>query len=76
MERIIVQIEQAALAELDAVATDEASSRAALVREAIARFLAERRRSRELQAAVLAYREEPPDDLVADRDHLQRGWSD
>lgn len=76
MERIIVQVEDDLLAELDAVGAEEAVSRAALVRRAIALLLAERRRRRELDAVVASYRDEPPEDLVASADARRRAWPD
>lgn len=76
MERIIVQVEAGVVAELDALATDEAVSRAALVRHAIALLLAERRRRRELDAVISSYRAHPPEELVAPRHAQQRAWPD
>lgn len=76
MERIIVQVDDADLAELDAVGEEEALSRSALVRRAIALLLAERRRQRELDAVIASYRKEPPEDLVASAELRRRAWPD
>jgi metal-responsive CopG/Arc/MetJ family transcriptional regulator len=75
MNRIIIQIEDAALEELDSAAEEERVSRAAFVREAIVMALAERRRRRELQEIVDSYTRDPQEkDLLIPKDALRRAW--
>ena len=74
MERIIIQVEREELGELDEVAAEDATSRAAVVRQAIALFLGERRRSRELGDVVGSYEEQPPEDLLPAPEAQRRAW--
>lgn len=74
MDRIILQVTREDLVELDAVAASDATSRSAVVRDAIAHYLAARRRAKELAEVVASYEQRPPEDLVAAPDHLSRGW--
>lgn len=76
MQRIIVQVEPQELDELDDVAAQESTSRSALIRDAIALYLAERRRAQEFAAVVSSYRQEPAENLVAGPDAVRRAWPD
>lgn len=74
LRRIIIQLEDETLAELDdaAEATDE--SRAAFIRRAVEDALAERRRRRELERFVASYRKKPPEDLTVSKQAIRRAW--
>jgi metal-responsive CopG/Arc/MetJ family transcriptional regulator len=75
VNRIIIQIEDAALAELDDAASEERLSRAAFIREAVAMALAERRRRREIQEVIDSYTEHPQEkDLILPKEALRRAW--
>jgi len=73
MNRIIIQIEDAALAELDDAVREEGRSRAAFIREAVVMALAERRRRREIQQVIDSYKAKPAeDDLFLPREAIRR----
>lgn len=74
MQRIIVQLDEHDLAELDEAADQSATSRAALIRQAVAMFLGERRRGSEIARVVASYTDDPPEDLVPSSDHQHRAW--
>ncbi|MBI4730221.1 MAG: ribbon-helix-helix protein, CopG family [Acidobacteria bacterium] len=76
MKRIIIQVEDDTLAELDEAAREEAESRARFVRRAIEAALAERCRHRELQRVVRSFRRRPPGDLTASKAAVRRAWPD
>ncbi len=76
MKRIIIQVEEETLAELDRAADEEDESRARFARRAIEAALAERRRRRELQQVVDSFQTRPPEDLTASRGAIRRAWPD
>ncbi len=76
MKRIIIQVDEAILEELDRAAQDEAESRAGFVRRALEAALAERRRRRELERVVDSFRRRPPEDLTASKRAIRRAWPD
>ena len=76
MKRIIIQIEDDTLAELDLAAHEGAESRARFARRAIETALAERRRQRELQRVVDSFRKRPPEDLIVSKPAIRRAWPD
>lgn len=76
MKRIIIQVEDETLAELDEAAREEAESRASFARRAIEAALAERRRRRELQQVVDSFRSRPPEDLTPSKPAVRRAWPD
>lgn len=76
MKRIIIQVGEATLAELDEAAREEAESRAGFARRAIEAALAERRRRRELQHVVDSFGKRPPEDLTASKEAIRRAWPD
>jgi len=76
MKRIIIQIDEATLEELDRAAQDEAESRAGFARRAIETALAERRRRKELGRVVDSFRRRPPEDLTASKKAIRRAWPD
>lgn len=59
---------------IDEVADSEGASRAALVRDAIATALAERRRRQGLQAVVDSYATTPPEALTLPKRALRAAW--
>lgn len=74
MKRIIIQVEEETLAELDQAARDEADSRAGFARRAIEAALAQRRRREELGHVVESFRRRPPEDLTASKKAVRRAW--
>lgn len=76
MKRIIIQVEDDTLAELDEAADEEAESRASFARRAIESALDERRRRRELQRVVESFRKRPPEDLTTSKAAIRRAWPD
>lgn len=76
MRRIIIQVEEDTLAELDEAARDESESRAGFARRAIEAALAERRRRKELRYVVDSFRRRPPEDLTASKKAIRRAWPD
>ena len=77
MSRIIIQVEEDLLDELDAAAREDQTSRSAFVRDSIVLTLAERRRLRELQQVVDSYRQQPQEpDLVVPAASRRRTWPD
>jgi len=75
MKRIIIQLDEADLRELDAEAKSERTSRAAFVREAVLQAIAERRRKRELQEIVDSYAEKPQEaDLIPPLEAIRQAW--
>jgi hypothetical protein len=76
MKRIIIQVDEATLEELDRAAKDEAESRAGFARRAIEAALAERRRRKELARVVDSFRRRPPEDLTASKKAIRRAWPD
>ena len=76
MKRIIIQVDEATLEELDQAARDEAESRAGFARRAIEAALAERRRNKELGLVVDSFRRRPPEDLTASKKAIRRAWPD
>ncbi len=74
MKRIIIQVEEDTLAELDEAAREEAESRAGFARRAIEGALAERRRRRELEHVADSFRKRPPEDLTASKAAVRRAW--
>lgn len=75
MSRIIIQMEEDLLDELDAAAREDQISRSAFVRDSIVLTLAERRRRRELQQVVDSYRQQPQEqDLVVPAASRRRIW--
>lgn len=76
MKRIIIQIEDDVLEELDEAAHEGAESRASFARRVIEAALAERRRRRELQRVVDSFRRRPPEDLTASKAAVRRAWPD
>ncbi|MGH2748483.1 MAG: hypothetical protein ACRDKB_11220 [Actinomycetota bacterium] len=76
MKRIIIQVDEETLAELDQAARDEAESRAGFARRAIEAALAERRRRKELGRVVDSFRRRPPEDLTASKKAIRRAWPD
>lgn len=77
MKRIIVQLDDDALAELDEAADEDGASRAAVVRAALDGYLVERRRRRDLRRAVASFRRRPQDDdLIAPKRTVRGSWPD
>lgn len=77
MKRIIVQLEEDTLIELDTVAEQDGESRSALVRAALERFLAERRRERDLRRTFESFRRKrQEDDLIAPKRSVRASWPD
>jgi metal-responsive CopG/Arc/MetJ family transcriptional regulator len=76
MKRIIIQVEEDTLAELDDAAHAAAESRASFARRAIESALAERRRSRELGQVIESFRKRPAEDIVASKAAVRRAWPD
>ncbi len=76
MKRIIIQVEDDTLTELDEAAREEAESRASFARRAIEGALAERRRRRELEQVVQSFRRRPPEDLTGSKQAVRRAWPD
>lgn len=76
MKRIIIQIADDTLAELDEAAHEEAESRASFARGAIEAALAERRRRSELQRVADSFRRRPAEDLAASKAAVRRAWPD
>jgi hypothetical protein len=76
MKRIIIQVDEATLKELDEAAQDEAESRAGFARRAIETALGERRRRKELGRVVDSFRRRPPEDLTASKKAIRRAWPD
>lgn len=76
MKRIIIQVEDDTLAELDEAAHEGAESRASFARRAIEAALAERRRRRELQRVVDSFRRRSPEDLTSSKRAVRRAWPD
>jgi len=77
MERIMIQLDSATLAELDEAAKRESVSRSALAREAIEMALAERRRRMELEQVRDSFRQRPQEDeLLAPERALRKAWPD
>ena len=62
MKRIITQLDDADVDELDAAASESGTSRAAVLRTLVAQWRWERRRARDLEAVASSYREHPPED--------------
>lgn len=73
MKRIIIQIPDGTLKELDEAAK-ESGSRSSFVRQAIEAFLAERRRSRELQEVARSFQRQPQEDLTTPKSKVRRAW--
>ena len=67
VERIIIQLPRSVLKELNRVAKEEKTSRAAFARDAIELALAERQRNAEFAAIIKSYTENPddPEELAA-----------
>ena len=77
MERIMIQLDDSTLAELDEAARAESVSRSALAREAIEMALAERRRRVELAQVRESFEQRPQEDeLFAPRTALDKTWPD
>lgn len=77
MKRIIVQVDEATLSELDELADDRGASRSGVVRIALERFLAEIRRQRDLDRSIASFRRRPQDDeLVAPKRTIRKAWPD
>lgn len=76
MKRIIIQVGDDTLAELDEAANEMAESRASFARRAIEAALAERHRRRELERVVDSFRRRPPEDLTASKAAVRRAWPD
>jgi hypothetical protein len=76
VKRIIIQVEDDTLVELDEAAHEGAESRASFARRAIEAALAERRRRRELQQVVDSFRRRPPEELTASKAAVRRAWPD
>lgn len=76
VERIVVQVEDHEVADLDELARQERRSRSAIVREAIALLLAERRRRREFGQVIASYTAEPHEGLQSDPAAVRRAWPD
>jgi metal-responsive CopG/Arc/MetJ family transcriptional regulator len=76
MKRIIIQVEEETLAELDEAARDEAVSRAGFARRAIESALAERRRRKELERVIDSFRKRPAEDLTPSKKAIRRAWPD
>ena len=77
MKHIIVQIDEEFLSELDAVAEQDGESRSALMRSALERFLAERRRHRDLQRTIDSFRRKPQEgDLALPKRAVRASWPD
>ena len=76
MKRIIIQIEDDTLAQLDEAAHEEAESRASFARRAIEAALTERLRRRELQRVIDSYRKRPSEDLTTSKAAIRRAWPD
>lgn len=74
MKRIIIQVEEDTLAELDDAARETAESRAAFARRAIESALAERRRSRELGQVIKSFRKRPAEDMTPAKAVTRRAW--
>jgi hypothetical protein len=74
MKRIIIQMDEHSLSQLDDAAREESESRAAFARRAIQAALAERRRRQELEQVVKSFRRRPPEDLTASKAAIRRAW--
>lgn len=74
MKRIIIQLEEETLADLDEAAREVSESRAAYARRAIEVALGERLRSKELRLAADSFRKKPPEDLTASEAAIRRAW--
>jgi metal-responsive CopG/Arc/MetJ family transcriptional regulator len=74
MKRIIIQVDEAILAELDRAAQDDEDSRAGFARRAIEAALAERRRQQELNRVVESFAQRPPEELTASKKAIRRAW--
>lgn len=76
MKRIILQLDERTLADLDRAAGEESVSRAAFARAAIELALAERQRSREIADIIDSFRRVPQEDLAIPMDAVRRAWPD
>lgn len=74
MKRVIVQIRECDLEELDAMASAEGISRAAAVREAVERYLRDRRWAKATEDVIRSYAEDPPEDFGQSRAYLSKVW--
>lgn len=74
MKRIILQLPEEVLEDLDEAADESDLSRAAFVRRAIELALAERRRNREFRAIIRSFEARPPEDLTPSKAAVRRGW--
>jgi metal-responsive CopG/Arc/MetJ family transcriptional regulator len=77
MKRIIIQLDEDALVELDEAAEHDGESRSAVVRAALEDYLSERRRRRDLRRAIESFRRRPQDDdLIAPKRTARASWPD
>lgn len=77
MKRIIIQLDEESLSELDEAAEQDGESRAALVRAALDGYLAQRKRRRDLRRTIESFRRRPQDDdLVAPKRAARAAWPD
>lgn len=76
MKRVMVQLDEDVLAELDGAAEAEGESRAGLVRRAIEGFLGERQRSRELREVVDSFERREQEDLTVPKPTVREAWPD
>jgi hypothetical protein len=72
----MIQLTADSIAELDDAARENRQSRAAFTRATIEAALAERRRQKELQQVIDAFRTEPPEDLTVPKRTVRAAWPD
>lgn len=69
-----MQINDRDLEELDAMASAEGISRAAAVREAVERYLRDRRWAKASEDVIRSYTEDPPEDFGQSGEYLAKVW--
>ena len=74
VKRIIIQLDEETLSQLDEAAGEGSESRAGFVRHAIQLALAERRRRRELDRIVESFTTVPPEDLTPAKAAVRKAW--
>ena len=76
VRRIIIQIEDETLEQLDDAAGESGESRAGFIRRAIEEALAERAKRREFDRIAESFRRRPPDALTGSKASRRRAWPD
>ncbi len=74
MKRIMVQVPDDLLAELNRAAKETDVSRAAFARRAIELALAERRRGRDYRAIIRSFETTPDEDLTVSKARIRQAW--